>query len=135
MNEFVFRVLSITDEYDARHDITWCVDRERDEVEFFANCNDLFWWATADSEPITPENVDEFERAYRDANAVGKFGTIWGAELFCARVRKMRPQGAAYPKDCPEIWPLFDACGPERQTDREAFGNPKPQPVAANGTP
>jgi hypothetical protein len=47
-----------------------------------------------------------------------------GAELFCARVRKMRPQGAWYAY-CPEAeWPLFDACGPERGVDA---GNPYAQ--------
>lgn len=36
----------------------------------------------------------------------------------------MRPQGAAYTKD-KRVIPLFDACGPARET---GFGNPKEQP-------
>lgn len=42
-------------------------------------------------------------------------------DLFAARVRGMRPQGAAYTFYPPETWPLFDACGPEREI---GFGNP-----------
>ena len=39
---------------------------------------------------------------------------MYGTELFSARVRKMRPQGASYKLYPKELWPLFDACGPER---------------------
>ena len=44
-------------------------------------------------------------------------------DLFAARVRQMRPQGAAYKVRYDEsIWPLFDECGPVREV---GFGNPK----------
>lgn len=35
-------------------------------------------------------------------------------------MRKERPQGACYPSN-KDLWPLFDACGPEKPT---GFGNP-----------
>ena len=44
-----------------------------------------------------------------------------GGELFCARIRKMRPQGACYAYYDKKDWHLFDACGPEREC---GFGNP-----------
>lgn len=92
---------------------------------FFVICNDAFWWGTGDLEEITPENIDVLEQAFADCHAAENVvGTINAAELFAARVRKMRPQGAAYPSE-PELWPLFDACGPERETD---MGNPHPHP-------
>lgn len=44
-------------------------------------------------------------------------------DLFAARVRSMRPQGAAYKvRYDKSIWPLFDACGPEREI---GMGNPR----------
>lgn len=42
-------------------------------------------------------------------------------DLFCARVRGERPQGACYSRYPQELWPLFDAVGPERET---GLGNP-----------
>lgn len=47
--------------------------------------------------------------------------TMQASSLFACRSRKMRPQGACYPDDHPELWPLFDACGPEREV---GMGNP-----------
>jgi hypothetical protein len=46
------------------------------------------------------------------------------AELYAARIRKMRPQGAAYPERA-ATQALFDACGPERAI---GFGNPRRPP-------
>jgi hypothetical protein len=45
------------------------------------------------------------------------------SDLFVARVRNMRPQGAAYKVRYPEeIWGLFNAAGPEREV---GLGNPR----------
>lgn len=131
MTDFILKVLSITARHDQHHDIWWRTDGEYAPVTFFVLCNDLFWWATADSERVTPENVGELERAYEDAAAAHEIGEVYGAALFCARVRGMRPQGAAYPQE-PEMWGLFDACGPERIPDKEPFGNPRPHPRERN---
>jgi hypothetical protein len=88
-----------------------------------ANCSDLFWWATADGEEITKETIGEFEQAVLDCiKANDEFGYVYGPCLYACRCRKMRPQGAAYPKE-QSLWPLFDACGPKREID---IGNPKP---------
>jgi hypothetical protein len=43
-----------------------------------------------------------------------------GITLYACRRKHMRPQGASYPSD-KELWPLFDACGPEREI---SLGNP-----------
>ena len=45
--------------------------------------------------------------------------------LYCARKRKMRPQGAMYKTIPKTLWHLFDVCGEEREMN---MGNPKPQP-------
>jgi len=41
--------------------------------------------------------------------------------LYCARKRKMRPQGAMYEYLNKENWPLFDECGPVRE---KSLSNP-----------
>jgi hypothetical protein len=110
---YVLRVLSLVDAFDC-DDVLWHVNDGR--VRFHVRCSDLFYWACADCEEITPENVSEFERSYADVKAVTTEG-LWQSHaqsLFACRVRNMRPQGACY-KTCPEkLWPLFDAAGPER---------------------
>lgn len=128
--EFVRRVLEVFDKYDQHDDLWWRTGKEygggqyNQPAQFLAKCSDVFWWGTADCEDITPENIGELEQAMADAKAACKHGEIYGAMLFCARVRKLRPQGACYPKE-PELWPLFDACGPHRET---GMGNPHPHP-------
>jgi hypothetical protein len=120
---FVLRVLQVTAAADSCSDIWWRTDETYAPVVFLVGCNDLFFWACADAERLTPQNIDLLEQAYLDTEAVG---CRWnGASLFCARVRKMRPQSACYPKDEPQMWPLYDACGPPRDVD---FGNPHKHP-------
>lgn len=113
--------------YELGDRVWWRTDAEYAPVTFFVNCNDLFDWGCADCETLTPERLPLLGRALEDcAKACGddrdaeKRGWPWGIELFCARLRGERPQGAAYPKDR-RLWPLFDACGPERT---KGHGNP-----------
>ncbi len=137
--EFIMRVLK-TVEFDNCDDIFWRTDGEYAPITFLAMCNDMFWWGTADCEEITPENIDVFEQAFADCRAAaGRAGTFYGTSMFVARVRKMRPQGAAYPPMVAgeeaqrrALWALFDACGPAREPD---MGNPKRAPGEAVSTP
>ncbi len=94
--------------------LLWRTDGRYAPITFFANCSDLFDWATADWEVITPENVGVLERAFEDVRALSRGWLYEGVYLFCARVRGRRPQRPAYPKD-ERLWPLFDACGPVRR--------------------
>lgn len=147
----------------------------------YANCSDVFWWGSSDSEDITDENIlvlrdtiDEMTVLYKARSKIendpefkqlyfeethatylahvaecptttpdGKHSnsnqcspwkpgatehTMYAyqyetniSELFAARVRGMRPQGACYKGYPKDLWPLFDACGPERET---GMGNP-----------
>lgn len=112
--KFVMDVLTLMAKHDATQAIWWRCDGEYAPITFFINCNDLFFWACADCETITPENLPILAQAYEDSEYLG-------AALFCARVRKMRPQGAWYSYCDRKEWPLFDACGPERE---KGFGNP-----------
>lgn len=87
-------------------------------------CNDLFSWGCGDAEPLTEDNVLDLSNALEDCEKLGHRDA--GYDLFVCRIRGERPQGAAYPK-APELWPLFDACGPERKT---GLGNPRKHPGA-----
>lgn len=123
---FILRVLGITSEYEACESVSWATDAERSQVSFFVNCNDLFFWGCADAEEVTPDNLDEFEKAFADAKAAKPVvGACDAGSLFCCRVRKMRPQGACYKHYEKSMWPLFDVCGPIRET---GVGNPHKHP-------
>lgn len=145
--EFILRVLTIVSDVDRCDDIWWRTDGEYAPVTFLMNCNDLFWWGCSDCEEVTPENVEMLAQAYVDVEAAistTEWSTAetpqrnrdmsiswdkssikgYAGTLFCARVRKMRPQGACYRGMDPRIAKLFDECGPEREVD---FGNPKSQ--------
>jgi hypothetical protein len=107
------RVLKIFDDADIHRRLYWSID-EDDGIRFYANIADVYAWGCADPEEITPDNVGVLQRSFEDLIAID--AQEWTAELFVARVRGIRPRGAAYP-DRREIRALFDACGPERPPD------------------
>lgn len=128
--DFILRLLTLS----ARDDISlyWHINEEsetEDRLTCYINCNDLFAWATADAEEVTPENISVLEQAIKDVKEVG--GLLCYAEaLFACRVRKMRPQKPAYPgmirskehktyilnpnirQQDLKLHKLFDDCGP-----------------------
>lgn len=119
---FVRRVLDVFAKADIREELLWRVEGR--DVRFAVDVSDVFAWGCADAEDITPPRLATLEQAYTDLDAVG--GTRHTAELYAARIRGMRPQGAPYPTEA-AAQALFDACGPERPIGP---GNPKrlPQP-------
>lgn len=126
LSDFILRVLRAT-AFDHCDEIWWRTDGEYAPVTFLAKCNDLFYWGGADCERITQQNVHLLERAKEDLTAVaikghrkGYAATLYAVDLFCCRVRGMRPQGCCYPRER-EAWPIFDACGPPREVGP---GNP-----------
>jgi hypothetical protein len=87
------------------------------------NCNDLFFWACADAEDITPSDLPMLEQAIKDCEAVGSCLSAYAGTIYACRKRGMRPQNpcySGYPKD---LWPLLDAAGPER--DEKSAGSRK----------
>lgn len=116
MNEaaFIKTVLELFYKADCQSELWWRFDDG--VISLYAMCSDAFWWATADLEPITPENINKLEAALVEC------GWRWeGVLLFCARERKLRPQGAMYKNLDKDTWPLFDQAGPSREID---FLNP-----------
>ena len=111
--DFMDKVLRFHSENDIEGMLYWWV--EKDELKFAVLCSDLFWWGTSDHEELTIENFSLFEQSVEECQKSDPvLGAINGCGLFASRIRKMRPQGAAYPEQ-KELWPLFDACGPERE--------------------
>ncbi|MFD5814377.1 hypothetical protein [Streptomyces sp. NPDC127038] len=131
---FVTRVLEIfsMSHADAYDDLLWRVDNGT--VHLNANVSDVFAWGGADCEPITPDTLPVLEQAYADLKALGAEG--FTAELYAARQRSQRPQGAAYPDARDPAWrevsALYDACGPEREL---GLGNPKAAPAHRDPSP
>jgi hypothetical protein len=124
-DDFVLRVLKAF-EFDNTDSLWWRFDG--DKVRLFAQCSDFFEWGTADLEEILPEDVDLLEQCVKDVIELDRTN-MYAGELFAARKRKQRPQGACY-KNLPEsLWPLFDACGPERE---RSLTNPKAQPPSSS---
>jgi hypothetical protein len=111
--EAIVEVLRLVAEYDCYDAIWWRCDGEFAPVTFFVNCNDLFWWATADAEPLTSGDIPELQQAIADICKIDKYEASTGFLLWCARKRGMRPQRPAYPQN-EQLWALFDACGPPR---------------------
>lgn len=108
--EYIRELTELLLKYDSRSDLFW--NFEDGELKFYILCNDVFWWATADVEPIPVSKLAMLRQALEEG------GAIWGCQLYCARSRGMRPQQPAYPKE-PEYRELFDACGPERKKEDE----------------
>lgn len=122
----IFKIMWVISKNDMQDQIWWNIAGKGDdeEVRFFANTSDLFYWACADLEEITIDKLDLFLSAIKDTEEACGGGIAYAPELYAARVRQMRPQGAAYPEE-KELWPLFDACGPEREV---GGGNPHQHP-------
>lgn len=109
----VSQIFKFISEWDLFGEVSW-----NQEFEFVVLCNDLFWWGTADVEPLTEESMDLMKKSMEDG------GIAYGHLLYCARKRKMRPQGAYYAHIDKELHHLFDECGPKREIN---LGNPKGQ--------
>lgn len=131
---FILRVLKAFEdgfcEGADKGNLWWRTDGEYAPITFLVNCNDAFWWATADAERITPDNIGVLEQALADCKAAdATIGNLHASLLFVCRVRQMRPQGAYYKHIEDQFRPLFDAAGPPREVDSAPFGNPYPQPT------
>lgn len=141
---FLLRIMRIFNGFDgpSPDNLWWRTDGKYAPFTVFVNCNDEFYWASADCEEITPENIEEMERAVADCIATTRRKEPWGERgcsvyapmLFCARVRKMRPMGAAYPggEDHAGVRELLNACGPERAV---GLGNLQAPPAGETVAP
>lgn len=127
--EDVRQVVSALTCYGETTDVMWWIEDETKEVKCGVMCNDVFFWGCADVEELEAEDVPMLKEIKKmlfemSRNESGKFINqfyLHGDILFCAKKRKMRPQGAMYKHIPKELWHLFNECGEHRPED---FGNP-----------
>lgn len=113
MGEIELEIMKLFEKYDACDELYWDAF-----LEFYVHCNDFFAWACADCEHVNgKEDLELLKECFKDSE-------YHGVLLYCAKKRKMRPQGAYY-KYLKKDEKLFDACGPERDP-KEAGNTPKP---------
>lgn len=118
--EFERAVFAIFEKAECRESLLWRV--LNDSIEFSADVSDVFAWGGADAETIGYQDLPLLVETWADLTHLDKL--VWLPELYAARKRGERPQGAAYPSalDGWKLKELFDACGPVRTT---GFGNPR----------
>ena|SRR6266542_3781983 len=75
-------------------------------VKIMANLNDTFYYACADCEPITADNLPLFEQSVRDTVRLDEY-EHYGL-LFAVRVRKRLPLRPVYEAQSPELRALMD---------------------------
>lgn len=127
---FLYRAMDLIAQAELHDEVWWHTTGGTVAPTLVVKCSDIFAWGCADCEPITPENIHYLEAAIRECLALPGFaGVGYIGQLFCAKARGLRPQGAAYPK-APEVAALFDACGPKREVN---FGNPYAHPEDGGG--
>jgi len=78
-----------------------------DKIGLYVNCNDLFYWACADSEEIEPNELQDLFKCYEKSKSFGGF-------LWACKKTGMRPQTPWYESFSEEEKRLFDECGPFR---------------------
>ena len=123
---WVEKVLRATG-FEYTDNIWWRTERQSpfdddDPLQLLVNCNDVFFWASADCEEITEENHQSLIDTITECEAiVGRYNANDAFPLWVARVRAMRPQSPVYKHLDPRLWHLFDAAGPERE---QSIGNP-----------
>lgn len=108
-NEFIISILKLANEYDFQDKLLW-----DHELNFSISCSDFFCWGCADEEPVTKNDLELLKQSLKDDSTTGDL-------LYCARKRKIRPQGAFYKIIASSKRHFFDACGPERKA---GIGNP-----------
>lgn len=97
------------------HDEVWWREDYKGRLLFYVGCNDLFYWGSADAEPITPQNLNSLIETIAEVEEIkGKYRAWDAFELWCCRQRKMRPQPPYYKSIDSDLHELFNACGPER---------------------
>ncbi len=128
--ETVRRAFAVFNGFDgpSNDELWWRTDSDYAPITLLVNCNDLFFWGCADSETLTPADLDDLEKAVADAKAAGD--EHHGHLFWVARKRGMRPQGAYYKYFEGSLPELFNACGSERET---GLGNPEKPTMKEEG--
>lgn len=121
----VFSVIAQVEKKDnqAEHGLFWRIDNNK--LSLFVNCNDLFFWACSDLEEITPQNIDVFVETANVLQVNHQLNYANLAILFCAKSRKLQPQGAVFSKLSPLMVTLLEQVGIEREEKSPNTAKPK----------
>lgn len=123
--EFMHAIFDIFG-FDYCDQIFYRTDAEYAPLYVAVNVSDVFEWGTADGEEITPADIPALRQSKVDAREAGE--EFYFGELYAARRRKRRPQGAFYNDRHtpipPQLAALFNECGPERE---QTLLNPQKQ--------
>lgn len=104
-------VLAENDCHDSLH--YWVP--EKNKPKYGINCSDWFYWACADAQEITPEDLPDLIKAIEDSTKLHPF-EFYGPLLWTCRKRNMRPMKEVY-RDMPEeLHELFNKTGPKRES-------------------
>jgi hypothetical protein len=95
-------------------EVWWRTDGQYAPVTMIINCNDLFYWACADAEPISLENIDDLEKTIQEIRDIDDTELSIALLLWVCRNRKMRPQAPYYKHIPTKFHHLFNEVGPER---------------------
>ena len=122
MTVFVERVVRLAAAYEAIDSLNFIVTNDKGywaghgnlegNLNVSVNCNDLFYWGTADLEPIESDADLELLKECLDID------DSYGPTIYACRRRKMRPQNCVLEKMPVDIKPHIEACGPVR-TNKE----------------
>lgn len=116
---FELELLQTLFKYDDQDAIFWNCSGPHAPITFFIQCSDVFWWATADLEKITAEDLPLLKNSYEDEKELSG-ESFYGAILFCARKRGLRPQDPYLDRiGNTKIRELFEACGPKRKPEHQ----------------
>jgi hypothetical protein len=87
-----------------------------DEVCVVLNCNDYFWWGTADAERVTYEDIPLLLDCIKELYDLDKYA-FYASDLFLCRKRNLRPQDGIFYNF--ELWrqELIAKYCPKREND------------------
>ena len=107
--DLIYRAFKIFNGFDGPNsdELWWRTDIDGEQIRLLVNCNDLFWWGTADCEQLTYENIGLLESTYEECTKDEKSRAHL---LWIARIRRLVPQ-EPYFKYFPEsMHAKFRAC-------------------------
>ena len=110
----MFALFAEAEDFEAA--LIWRVDMApgaNRETRLFAECSDVFHWATADFEEITTADVPLLRRTLDDLKPLRAEYEL--GHLFAARKRGLRPQKPCYKGMEAPVAALYDACCTEAE--------------------
>ncbi len=105
---YLERMLRLAHQCDVREQLDWTLNLGGDEIIFVVECAELFLEREYETVPVTPEDVDAFEKALRDVSEATGGDFTFGPSLYACRVRGRRPCNVGYPTDV-RLHPLFES--------------------------